>query len=254
MARLRHLSVFEEDLARRLHLESDYALSEAFRAALQLCDVVGYIVDALFEKDEWLERRFKTAAKAVQRGGGAEAILDSANSILQSGDPGLPDLLAAWSGVLPDAGHLRQLWFATEAFTLACYRQAIAQQLQLLTRGILFTPEDPGEWQRLERDASALVSAAGAAAMVAQRARNHRHMEEQVGSALCGNLERLAGLAAALHVLLAEWKPAAHEFAEAEDMLTRLERLFQRSQLWIDQAVRLLEMPVEYKTPARKKS
>src|SRR5437763_1332277 len=133
MARLEQLASFEQELAHRLHLEHDYALSEALRAAIQLCDVLSYIVDGLHEKSAWLERRFKAAAKDVEKQGPGARILVSAECILQAEDPGLPDLLGAWSGGVSGNGHLRQLWHATEAFTVACYRQAIAQQLQVLS-------------------------------------------------------------------------------------------------------------------------
>src|SRR5437763_16648218 len=100
MARLKQLGEFEQELAYRLHLEHDYALSEALRAAIQLCDVLTYIVDGLSEKDAWLERRYKAASKRVEKTGPGARILESTASILQSDDPSLPDLLSAWSGVV----------------------------------------------------------------------------------------------------------------------------------------------------------
>ncbi len=132
----------------------------------------------------------------------------------------------------------------------ACYRQAVRQQLQLLSYGVLGSPHDVGDWARLEESVADLISAAGAASPVAQWARNDERIEEQIGRKLCSSLEALAGIAAAIHLLTVEWRAPAPTLANPEDTFTRLEVLFNRSETWLNQAVKLLEVPVGYRPSA----
>ena len=253
MARFVQLERFLHYLRKRMELEHDPLVNEGLRNAIQITDLLGQVVDSLLERDRLLHKKFKAAAKAVAHDhSAADAIRRSAVRVLDSEDSQPPDLLGAWtdSTSLKVKRNVLQLWFATEAFVFACYRQAIGQRLQLLTYGILMSPHEVGDWPRLEKSVAALILSAGAASPVAQRARNDKRVERQVGYKLCSGLEALAGIAAANHVLTVEWRPSAPNLADPDDSFTRLDRLFSRSETWLNEAVNLLQVPVGYRPSA----
>jgi hypothetical protein len=253
MKKFAPLEAFLQHLRRRLQFEHDPQVNDGLRNAIQITDLLSQVVDSLLERDRLLEKKFKAAVKAVDHNNSiADSIRKSAIGIRSSDHSSPPDLLGAWTDVefLKSKRNVLQLWFATEAFVFACYRQAVGHQLHLLGYGILGSPHDVGDWAHLEKNVADLISAAGAASPVAQWARNDKRIEEQVGSKLCSSLEALAGIAAAIHLLTVEWRPPGPTFVNPEDTFTGLEVLFNRSATWLTEAVKLLEVPVGYRPSA----
>lgn len=247
MARLRQFERVRQELWKRSALEYDNLALEALYCASQVVDVLEHLAQMLAEHDRLLERKFKAAARAASASPEAVPLNDMATRVLHaqpvdSGELLLHALQAAPSATLP-------LWFATEAFVFGAYRQASAQLMRLLQHGILQPGVAPEMWSQLENDSEALSSAAGAAALLARRARGS-DMERRLGRELCSSLEGITSVAAPLKVLLTEWKPKQQDAQQAENLYWRLDMIFERAPAWLDEAVRLLSLRVGYRPPA----